>query len=41
MMHYRDQALILDELSVHEFQFDSMWISDEENEVQQSLANQM
>jgi len=41
MIHYRDQASILEELSVHEFQFNSMWISDEENEVQQSLANQM
>jgi len=41
MIHYRDQASILEELSVHEFQFDSLWISNEVNEVQQSLANQM
>jgi len=41
MIHYRDQASILEELSVHEFQFDSLWISNEVNEVLQSLANQM
>jgi len=41
MVHYGDQASILEELSIHVFQFDSLWISDEENEVQRSLADHM
>jgi len=41
MVHYRDQASVLEELSIHVFQSDSLWISDEENEVQRSLADHM
>jgi len=41
MVHYGDQASVLEELSIHVFQSESLWISDEENEVQRSLADHM